>query len=375
MERVSLGELVERLDRARSADVEAIARSIADNRVVGITGPAETGKSVLVRRAVAPIGLQGETAVVHVNLEGVYSPRQLTRRWLRALAKAAAGPIAFSHIASLPRDAWPGKTRRADHRVRDVLGSDYALAFDQVHGPRSKGGDEDIAVALGATARLVQTVRVILVIDHLEAPELSRALDVRALLWPVRELSQRERGLTVTLVGRRGAIDLASDSDGAFFGAGTWMTIEAPRAEVWREALNKWKALPAALQQTGGHVVSTLLLAQRAWETTDVGREFTELAVEQSGLAARSVQHAASVHRLGPVLLRGIANNQGPYEAIPDALTRDIAAAAQRLELAGLVHRVQRGNWRVVNPLVAQALYDPELDPDYGISTLQAQWG
>lgn len=362
-----LGALAEDLDRAREAEVAAVAAALAQQQLVGITGPAETGKSTLVGHALARLEVNDQVAVVRVDLDGVYSPRHLARRWLRAVARAAAGPTAFSHIVGLSRAAWPGTTRSADHRVRTVLGSDYGMALDEGAGaPRSKGGDEDVARALDATERLVATRPARLIVDHLEAPELSRALDVRKLLWQVRALSQREPALRVTLVCRRGAVNLAAGSDAAFFGDGTWLTIDNPQPEVWRRALGDAEVAEAALARTGGHVHSTLLVAHRAEQAGGVEQAFATLAVEHSPLAARAVQHAASLHRLGPVLLRAIANDQRPYGAIPDAPSRDVAAAAQRLELAGLTHRVQRGQWRVVNPLVARALCEPQLDPDFG---------
>jgi hypothetical protein len=334
---------------------------------VGITGPAETGKTTLVSWALTPLEVNDALAVVRIDLDGVYSARSLARRWLRAVARATAGPVAFSHMVALPRASWPGKTRRADRLVRVVLGSDYDVVLDKdADVRRSKGGDADVARALDASERLVAERPARLVIDHLEAPELSRALDVRRLLWQVRALSQREPGLGVTLICRRGAVDLAADSDAAFFGHGTWLTIETPRPEAWHRALGDAELATAVLALTGGHVQSTLLLAQRAQQTGSIEQAFATLAVEHSPLAARAVQHAGSLHRLGPMLLRAIANDRRPYAAIPDALSRDVAAAGQRLELAGLTQRVKRGQWRVVNPLIARALHEPELGLEFG---------
>jgi ABC-type cobalamin/Fe3+-siderophores transport system ATPase subunit len=363
MEDLSLPELAESLDRARQGEVAAIRSALEDNQVVGVTGAAESGKSKLLRLAVAPLELDTNVAVVWIDLDGVYSPRHLARRWLRATARAAAGPIAFSHISALGRDMWPGQTRHADHVIREVLRDNYDVVLGAKGNERSKGGDEDIAVALAATDRLVQRTRTLVVVDHLEALELSRAFDVRKLLWQLRAASQRQSAMGIALVCRPGAIDVAADEEAAFYGDGTWIRVESPGRDVWRAATQGWERLDEVLQQTHGHVWSTLLVIDRVRRDRrlSVARAFADLAFEEQRLADRCVQHAASLHRLGPELLRAIANDLGPYQAIPDALSRDVATAARRLELGGMTHRPQRGVWRLVDPLVAAALRDGEL--------------
>jgi ABC-type cobalamin/Fe3+-siderophores transport system ATPase subunit len=365
MDDLSLAELSESLDRARQDEVAAIRSALDDNQVVGLTGAAESGKSKLLRVALAPLELDANVAVVWIDLDGVYSPRHLARRWLRAVARAAAGPVAFSHMSALGRDMWSGETRRADHVVREVLRDAYDVVLDAKGSERSKGGDEDIAVALAATDRLVLRTRTLVIVDHLEAPELARALDVRKLLWQLRASSQRQSAMGIALVCRPGAVDLAADENAAFYGDGAWITVEPPRPDVWRNATQGWEQLDEVLQLTHGHVWSTLLVIDRVRRDRrlSVARAFADLALEQRRLAARCVQHAGSLHRLGPELLRAIANDIGPYQAIPDALSRDVATAAQRLELGGMTHRPRRGVWRVIDPFVAAALRDGEATP------------
>lgn len=366
MDDLTIADLAESLDVARDAEVGVIRDALDANRFVGVTGPAESGKTKLLQRAVSSTELDRDLAVVWVDLDGVYSARHLARRWLTAVARAAAGPVAFSHIRGLQRDVWPRSTRRADNMLRDLLGVNYDTALGGVTSERGKGGDEDVARALAATERLADLRRILIVVDHLEAPELSRALDARSLLWQVRATSQTTNNVSIAVACRPGAVSLASDENGAFFGDGRWVTVEVPRREVWRAATGDWPPIADIWPLTEGHVWSTFLMVDRTRRDpqSHAVRAFAELAVEQQPLAARSVQHAASLHRLGPQLLRGIANKRGPYRAIPDAPTRDVAAAAQRLELGGLTHRPQRGTWRVINPFVAEVLRDLAVDLD-----------
>jgi hypothetical protein len=378
MDELNIAGLAESLDAAREPELAVIRDALDANRFIGVTGPAEAGKTHLLRRAAASAELDRDLAVVWVDLDGVYSPRHLARRWLTAIARAATGQVAFSHIRALQRDVWPRSTRRADNMLREILGENYQAALGAVTSERSKGGDEEVARALASTERLADLKRVLIVVDHLEAPELSRALDVRNLLWQIRATTQASNSVSIAVACRPGAVALASDENSAFFGDGRWVTVEVPRQEVWLAATGDWPPIADIWPLTDGHVWSTFLTVDRLRRDpqTHAVRAFAELAVENQPLAARSVQHAASLHRLGPQLLRGIASKRGPYRAIPDAATRDVAAAAQRLELGGLTHRPQRGTWRVINPFVAEVLRDRATDLDaeqHERSTVEAE--
>ena len=276
-----------------------------DNKIVGITGPSEVGKTTLLRSTLTPLALaEPARAIARVDLDAVYSPRHLMRRWLRAIAQGAAGPVAFSHIAAgtEARALWPSATRRADHLVRDLLQDDYAVAFqgDREAKP-SKGGEQHIARALAATARLADQRPTTLVIDHLESPELSGALDVRNLLWQIRALSQRS-ALRVVLACRQSAVDLAADVNAAFYGDGTWLTIEPPKLETWREIATRAPGIERIYELTGGHVWSTVLVLARMDSFKRADDAFDDAALEHQPLAARCVrraEHAAPARSAG----------------------------------------------------------------------------
>jgi hypothetical protein len=363
VEHLTFAEAADRLTRARASEVSAIAAAVEDHQVVGITGPAESGKTKLLRLALVAREVSSDAAVLMVDLDGVRSSRHLAQRWLRAVARAVAGPIAFSHMVGLQRDVWPGQTRHADHEAREVLRSDYELALSARGDPGPAGDEDPMERALAATSRLRRMRPTTVVVDHLEAPELSGAFDVRDLLWKLRAVTQRKKDMSVVLVCRPGAVDVAADEDAAFFGDGTWLTIAPPGVEIWTFATDGWDRIERICELTHGHIWSTAMLVDRVSKSPrlSAARAFATLATEQEPLAARCVQHAASLHRLGPALLLGIANGLGPYQAAPEAQSRDVALAARRLELAGLAYRPQQRVWRIVNPLVARALHDPDV--------------
>jgi hypothetical protein len=109
---------------------------------------------------------------------------------------------------------------------------------------------------------------------------------------------------------------------------------------------------------TGGHPQTMLLslvtlkLADGGWPSRaeDV---LGELAAHDDGLAARAVQHARSLHRLGGQVLTQVARAQRPYGAAQrgSATPQEISKVLARLRLAGLLRHTDR--WEVVNPLVA----------------------
>lgn len=77
------------------------------------------------------------------------------------------------------------------------------------------------------------------------------------------------------------------------------------------------------------------------------------MAAHDDGVAARAVQHARSLHRLGGQVLVQVARGQRPYASTQrgTASTQEISKVLARLRLAGLIRRTDR--WDVVNPLVA----------------------
>ena len=368
-----LAELAERLDHARRPEVDVIMRAIQGSHFVGIQGAAETGKTKLLRRAVAALSPPGSPAgaVAYISLDGVYSYRHLARRWLRAIARAAAGPVASSHISALDRSMWPATTTAADHRIREVLRDDYAVVMgDERPAGRGKGGSDALIDALNATERLLALSNVTVVIDQIEAPELSRAFDVSEALWALREFSQHaqeEGALRIVLGARTAATDLAAAEGAAFFGDGEWITVDVPTAETWSLVAmddppignGGRAAMSRVLAVTGGHVLSTLQLYARVLLGQPLDVAVRELVVERDSLAHRSLQYAAALHRLGPAVLEATAQNTSRYSALPDVAANQIAEVSRRLEVAGLVRREGRGQWAIVDPIVARALGAP----------------
>jgi hypothetical protein len=131
---------------------------------------------------------------------------------------------------------------------------------------------------------------------------------------------------------------------------------------MWRDVAQRLgvstRVAQALAGLTGGHP-QTMLLALNAICLSEDERPpraeevLGELAAHDDGLAARAVQHARSLHRLGGQVLEQVARAQRPYGTAQrgKATTQEISKVLARLRLAGLLRRTD--HWTVVNPLVA----------------------
>lgn len=357
---IGINELAEQLTHAREEQVSTIVDALLGEGFVGITGDPLVGKSLLVNRALALIGHHHRARTVRIDLQGAYSLAKLVARWHHALLRAAAGTVATSHAAALPREFWPASTEAALLDARDLLGSAYDGAL--IETPAKGAKPADVAAPLEATARLARRCPVVLVIDHLEAPLLTtrHPIDPAALLWEIRAAAQSIDGFRVAVVCAPAAQPLAAGPDAAFFGDGRWLTIPSVDLTHWHAA--SYGSLDAAERElvrlSRGTIPSALRLLRDHRPDEDPGATFRRCAQDDQLHAARCVQHAFSLHRLGGHVLTSIAAGAGAYAATPDARSDDVAGAVEKLRLAGLLRRDPddaRG-WLLVDPLVEHAL-------------------
>ncbi len=355
------------LDDVRDVELDAIASSVDQSALVVVEGEAECGKTRLLGRYAS---LKQSPPVVAIDLDGAYSLPALVWQWHRANARTIAGDIAFSHATALPSPMWPAATRRGVLAVDERLGPAGKIAFasQPPDDLAEKELDELLSAAIGTTCALAADDRgVVCMIDHLEAPRLTPRHPVRLgeLLWRLRAAAQQTRRVRVLLACRTGLRDVISGPDAAFFQDGRWVTLARPARIAWRELATGQSSLTQpqlaqVLDLTGGHVPTTLDLLSELLTSHGPSRApatvFDDLARSQGLHAARCVQHARSLDRLGGHLLLAIAQGRGPYEASSASTPRDIARATNRLRLAGLIERVERGRWILINPLVAHLL-------------------
>lgn len=350
---------------ARKSEVELIADRLLSERAVALVGEFAVGKTRLLSRVTAELHTASYARSATIDLRDAASDTRLAWRWMRALASAVAGPVAFSHMSSLPDSMWPGRTRAAALEARRLLGDylDWALAEQptRLSPPEARTVR---AAAREATLACANDVTTVLVFDHLEATldPPRPPFDVSALLWELRGLSQKTDRLHLAVAVHPAIVDGVVGPEAAYAGAPV-VDISLPRADVWAEAVADEPALvhtlDDVLQRTRGHIPSTILLlhALVAEPNASVGRTFDALATMQFEHANRCLLHASALHRLGGQILTALAHGELPYRANPDARSsRDVAQALRALWRVGLVTRPQERRWEVANPFIARLL-------------------
>lgn len=350
---------------ARRDEVDEIVRTLRRERALVITGEHQVGKTRLLQQTAAMLTVRDGVRVARLDLRYAASDVRLAWRWLRSIAAAVAGPVAFSHLAALAPSMWPEATRAADVAVRRILGSwtEWALA-ERPAEISSDAAAEAVAAARDATLACAAEARTVFIIDHVEAPfDAPRApFDVGRLLWGLRPGADPTGQLHLAVVCHPAVLDTAAGSEAALFGAMV-MTIKRPARLTWRAALDgdadALRRIDDILARSTGHIRATILLlhALRADPAASIGATFDDLMFTQHSHAERCVRHAATLHRLGAQLFETVARGERPYQANPDARSsRDIAAAMTVLWRAGLLTRPEKGRWEVADPFVARLL-------------------
>ena len=354
------------LAASRAGEAQRIADTLSENFVVGVLGEAEVGKTQTIRQALSTIG--GDVPVLYLDLDGAAGDEHI--RFL--LAKQIARVLLRGSDLSLLAVGVlvPPRLERRRLELAEMLGIE-GMAEALREWP---SGRYSSAAALNAVEELADHRELILWVDHVEAPRLTprHPINTDRLLWGIRELGQRHERVRVVVSAREGVKDEIIGAQAAFHQQGQWLSLDAPTAAAWREVADHLDVSVRTAQElvalTGGHpqtmllALVTLKLADGGWPSRaeDV---LGEMAANDDGLAARAVQHARSLHRLGGQVLAQIARAQKPYGAAQrgSATPQEISKVLGRLRLAGLLRRTDR--WEIVNPLVAIKVRGTVVEP------------
>lgn len=346
----------------RDAEVERIEQQIQARRLVGLEGEVGVGKSMLLSRLQGRQNQAGTFPAV-VNLDGAWGIGRTAWLFFYAAAAAISGP-AMSHLVALDESLMPSRSRSAGFTIHNLFGSEITDAV--LHGSTLPDDDDLLTHAIEVYGALSD---VLLIIDHLDAPKRSarHPVDVDQLLWQVRGVHQRTRGLRLCLCGRPDAARGAHGKDGAFYGDGIWITVSPPARDVWlRVAADAWPQLNRAAMVGRVEAILKVTHQQPASTVAMFAQDPRRSVLDAEQAAARAFERAAdialeqarSVHRLGAHLLLELAQRQGPYAAVPGGRT-EVTRALRALRTAGLVTRHGRGDWRLTEPLLGAALVSP----------------
>lgn len=344
------------LAASRAGEAQRIADTLSNQRIVGVLGEADVGKTQTIRQALSM--LDGGARTVYLDLDGAAGDGHVGFLLAKQVARALLGGVDLSLLnAGVLVPARVERRRLALVETLGIEGMEESLR-------EWPSGNYGSASALRGVEALAERADLVLWVDHVEAPRLTPRHPVKAdrLLWGIRELSQRHDHVRVVVSAREGAADQITGPRAAFHQQGRWMSLDVPTASMWRDVADRLGVSTRTAQEltalTDGHP-QTMLLALVTMKLADGGWPsraedvLGELAAHDDGLAARAVQHARSLHRLGGQILIQVACVQRPYAAAQrgSATSQEISKVLARLRLAGLLRRTDR--WSVVNPLVA----------------------
>jgi hypothetical protein len=340
------------LESARHVEAERITEEIQSGQVVGVLGEAEVGKTETIRQALGHS--RPEHPVLRVDLDGAAGEGHVASQLLRQIAAAELGvELSTLKVGVLV----PSSVERKRVEMAELLGVD---GLEEAMRDWPSGGFP-LARSLEALSRLALRYETILWIDHLEAPGLTprHPFDLDRFLWALREMVQTRLSLSLVLSGRNAIEGRILGREAAFHQQGRWISMDNPTNEVWRLAASSMRA-PVEIASdlaalTGGHPETMLIaLLELLGDAEARGADelLREMASTSAALAARAMQHARSLHRLGGQVLLQVAMGQGPYAAAQRGKSppQEIRKVLGRLQLAGLLRHDE--GWSVVNPLV-----------------------
>lgn len=319
---------------------------------IGVRGSAASGKTYMVSRVLRELNAPAVT----LDLRRCASYEQLASQWARALATATLSDEAIFDVDVNEPRRWAPGTFDAVGAFTERFGPHIADLF-QVARPERPAAEEHQATLseLAHATSLLGTEQqpAVLCIDHLEAPSLSfrHPVDVGDLLWTIRSVAQTQPALRIVVVCRPAAVELAAGEHAAFYGDGIWLTQELPTAKDYTTAaLVAGHVADAIVAYTRGHVATTLDVLEHLEDRNDSYASILHVARRQHERGTLALDYARSIHRLGPHLLNVLAEDRGPYEASPGELPKTIAAAMNKLSLAGLIERTDDGEPLITDP-------------------------
>jgi hypothetical protein len=174
------------LAASRGGEARRIAEALREQRVVGVPGEAEVGKTQTIRQALST--MDDHVRVIYLDLDGAASDGHVGFLLAKQVARVL---LAGTDLSLLTAGALvPTRVEGSRVALADILG---------LHGMEealreSPSGNYDSLAAVKGVETLADQRDLALWIDHVEAPRLTPRHPIKAdrLLWGVRELSQRK---------------------------------------------------------------------------------------------------------------------------------------------------------------------------------------
>jgi uncharacterized protein len=364
----------------RGEDVRQVALALENGTSLVMAGPRRTGKTSVCEAALTRARGRG-LYVVSVDLFQIADDAELAEALVSAvLGNRPAVRRLLPKARRFGRQALSVAQGAMVMKLRSQLGDVVDLALTPGLAAQDPQRALAEALELPQRAALADGRRCVVFFDEFQevAGERRPYGDPDALTKRMRAVFQRATQVSYLFAGSLEHVmrDLFAPQDRAFSGFGSFYSLRAIAAEDWREGLRERfaadgceiapDALDAIVSFGEGHPRVTMLVAQQTHFLSVLldRREIDHALVLQGydgayhgdgALLDQLVEKIRSAHRQALKIARRVAVGG----TLTGGMHRgDADRALKKLVEAGLIERVGRGEYRILNPLLRRRLVE-----------------
>jgi hypothetical protein len=367
----------------RADDIRDVTAGLLGATNLVMAGPRRTGKTSVCEAALNRCRRRG-CYVVRLDLFRIADAAEFAEALaLGAIANRSAIHRIVRRARELGRAALSATQASAVLTLQRQLGEGVELALTPGWAARDPVRALDLALELPERIAVADGRRLVLFFDEFQelAGERRPYGDPDALTKRMRAIFQRSTSVNFLFAGSLEHVmrDLFAPQQRAFSGFGSFHTLRPIPPSDWREGLTERFAAddctvdPAALDRLvelgAGHPRATMRVAQQTHlVSVQLAQRTIDLDMVALGHQAalhgdlptmeQTVEQIRRLHKNALLVARAVAAGQSPPRRLAPAI-RD--RVLKRLEHAGLIEHRGRGDWRIVNPLLAE--YLRTLDP------------
>ncbi len=367
----------------REDDVREVAVALQAATNLIMVGPRRTGKTSVCEAALHRCRRRG-AYVVRIDLFRIADAAELAEAIaLGVIANRSAAHRLVRRARELGRAALTATQAAGVLKLQSQLGEGIELAVTPGWAARDPQRALDLALELPERVAVADGRRLVLFVDEFQelASERRPYGDPDQITQRMRAVFQRSTSVSYLFAGSLEHVmrDLFAPSQRAFSGFGSFHPLRPITSADWRTGLTErfaaddctidTVALERLIELGQGHPRATMRIAQ---QTHLVSVQLDEQAIDLDLVALgyeaalngdlptmeQSVEQIRRLHKNALVVARAIAEGRPAPRRLAPAIRDRVLNLLAR---AGIVEHVARGDWRIVNPLLAEYLH--RLDP------------
>jgi hypothetical protein len=367
----------------RQDDVRDVTTALLNATNLVMAGPRRTGKTSVCEAALTRCRRQG-CYVVRLDLFRIADAAELAEALaLGVIANRSATHRIIRRAREAGRAALNATQAAAVLKLQGQLGEAVELAVTPGWAAEDPQRALDLALELPERVATADDKRLVLFFDEFQelAGERRPYGDPDALTKRMRAVFQRSTSVSYLFAGSLEHVmrDLFAPRQRAFSGFGSFHPLRPILPSDWQAGLAARfaaddctidsLALTRLVDLGQGHPRATMRIAQQTHlVSVQLAQRTIDLDIVALGHQAalngdlptmeQTVEQIRRLHKNALAVARTVAAGQSPPRRLAPAI-RD--RVLKRLQQAGVVEHVERGVWRVVNPLLAE--YLRRLDP------------